>query len=43
MVFEVYAEGGLGAQNKYVEEVLTSLSNFFGGGDVPSTGFGIGL
>jgi len=42
MVFEVYAEG-LGAQNQVCGGGSYQLIDLFGGGDVPSTGFGIGF
>ena len=43
MVFEVYAEGGLGAQKQICGGGSYQLIQLFGGGDVPSTGFGIGF
>jgi histidyl-tRNA synthetase len=42
MVFEVYAEG-LGAQKQVCGGGSYQLIKLFGGGDVPSTGFGIGF
>ncbi len=42
MVFEVYAEG-LGAQKQVCGGGSYQLIQLFGGGDVPSTGFGIGF
>jgi len=42
MVFEIYAEG-LGAQNQVCGGGSYNLIKLFGGGDVPSTGFGIGF
>ena len=42
MVFEVYAEG-LGAQKQVCGGGSYQLIRLFGGGDVPSTGFGIGF
>jgi len=42
MVFEVYAEG-LGAQKQICGGGSYQLIQLFGGGDVPSTGFGIGF
>jgi len=42
MVFEVYAEG-LGAQNQVCGGGSYQLIDLFGGGDVPSTGFGLGF
>ncbi len=42
MVFEIYAEG-LGAQNQVCGGGSYQLIKMFGGGDVPSTGFGIGF
>ncbi|MDK2892743.1 histidine--tRNA ligase [Methanohalophilus sp.] len=42
MVFEIYAEG-LGAQNQVCGGGAYQLIHLFGGGDVPSTGFGIGF
>lgn len=42
MVFEIYAEG-LGAQNQVCGGGSYQLIQLFGGGDVPSTGFGIGF
>ncbi|MDF1534123.1 MAG: histidine--tRNA ligase [Methanosarcinaceae archaeon] len=42
MVFEIYAEG-LGAQNQICGGGSYNLIKLFGGGDVPSTGFGIGF
>jgi len=42
MVFEVYAEG-LGAQKQVCGGGSYKLIQLFGGGDVPSTGFGIGF
>lgn len=42
MVFEVYAEG-LGAQRQVCGGGSYQLIQLFGGGDVPSTGFGIGF
>ncbi len=42
MVFEVYAEG-LGAQKQVCGGGSYQLIQLFGGGDIPSTGFGIGF
>jgi histidyl-tRNA synthetase len=42
MVFEIYAEG-LGAQKQVCGGGSYQLIKLFGGGDVPSTGFGIGF
>src|ERR1035437_6220907 len=42
MVFEVYADG-LGAQKQICGGGSYQLIQLFGGGDVPSTGFGIGF
>lgn len=42
MVFEVYGEG-LGAQKQVCGGGSYKLIQLFGGGDVPSTGFGIGF
>ncbi len=42
MVFEIYAEG-LGAQNQICGGGSYQLIQLFGGGDVPSTGFGLGF
>lgn len=42
MVFEVYGEG-LGAQKQVCGGGSYQLIQLFGGGDVPSTGFGIGF
>ncbi|MBN2489141.1 MAG: histidine--tRNA ligase [Methanosarcinaceae archaeon] len=42
MVFEIYAEG-LGAQNQICGGGSYQLIKLFGGGDVPSTGFGLGF
>lgn len=42
VVFEVYAEG-LGAQKQVCGGGSYQLIRLFGGGDVPSTGFGIGF
>lgn len=42
MVFEVYGEG-LGAQKQVCGGGSYQLIKLFGGGDVPSTGFGIGF
>jgi histidyl-tRNA synthetase len=42
MVFEIYAEG-LGAQKQVCGGGSYQLIQLFGGGDVPSTGFGIGF
>lgn len=42
MVFEVYAEG-LGAQKQVCGGGSYKLIQLFGGGDVPSTGFGLGF
>ncbi|MGP8321338.1 MAG: histidine--tRNA ligase [Methanosarcinaceae archaeon] len=42
MVFEIYAEG-LGAQNQVCGGGSYNLIKLFGGGDVPSTGFGLGF
>ncbi|MEA1985325.1 MAG: histidine--tRNA ligase [Euryarchaeota archaeon] len=42
MVFEIYAEG-LGAQNQVCGGGSYQLIQLFGGGDVPSTGFGLGF
>ncbi|MCM1987116.1 MULTISPECIES: histidine--tRNA ligase [Methanococcoides] len=42
MVFEIYAEG-LGAQNQVCGGGSYQLISLFGGGDVPSTGFGLGF
>ncbi|ADI73134.1 histidyl-tRNA synthetase [Methanohalobium evestigatum Z-7303] len=42
MVFEIYAEG-LGAQNQVCGGGSYQLIKLFGGGEVPSTGFGIGF
>ncbi len=42
MVFEIYAEG-LGAQNQVCGGGSYNLIKLFGGGDVQSTGFGIGF
>jgi len=42
MVFEVYADG-LGAQKQVCGGGSYQLIQLFGGGDVPSTGFGIGF
>ncbi|MDW7731455.1 MAG: histidine--tRNA ligase [Methanolobus sp.] len=42
MVFEIYAEG-LGAQNQVCGGGSYQLIKLFGGGDVPSTGFGLGF
>ena len=42
MVFEIYAEG-LGAQNQVCGGGSYQLIQLFGGGEVPSTGFGIGF
>ncbi len=42
MVFEIYAEG-LGAQNQVCGGGSYNLIKLFGGGDIPSTGFGIGF
>ena len=42
MVFEVYADG-LGAQKQICGGGSYQLIKLFGGGDVPSTGFGIGF
>ncbi|HJH31227.1 MAG TPA: histidine--tRNA ligase [Methanosarcinaceae archaeon] len=42
MVFEIYAEG-LGAQNQVCGGGTYNLIKIFGGGDVPSTGFGLGF
>lgn len=42
MVFEIYAEG-LGAQNQVCGGGSYQLISLFGGGDVPSTGFGVGF
>ncbi|MBN2110368.1 MAG: histidine--tRNA ligase [Methanosarcinaceae archaeon] len=42
MVFEIYAEG-LGAQNQVCGGGSYQLIRLFGGGDVPSTGFGLGF
>jgi histidyl-tRNA synthetase len=41
-VFEIYAEG-LGAQNQVCGGGSYQLIQLFGGGDVPSTGFGLGF
>lgn len=41
-VFEIYAEG-LGAQNQVCGGGSYQLIKLFGGGDVPSTGFGLGF
>ncbi len=41
-VFEIYAEG-LGAQNQVCGGGSYKLIKLFGGGDVPSTGFGLGF
>ncbi len=42
MVFEIFA-GGLGAQNQICGGGTYSLVKLFGGGDVPSCGFGFGF
>jgi histidyl-tRNA synthetase len=42
MVFEIYAEG-LGAQKQVCGGGSYKLIQLFGGGDVPSTGFGLGF
>ncbi len=42
MVFEIYADG-LGAQKQICGGGSYQLIQLFGGGDVPSTGFGIGF
>ncbi len=42
MVFEIYAQG-LGAQNQVCGGGSYQLIKLFGGGDVPSTGFGMGF
>jgi len=42
MVFEIFAEG-LGAQNQILGGGTYSLVKVFGGGDVPSCGFGFGF
>ena len=42
MVFEIYAES-LGAQNQICGGGSYQLIKLFGGGDVPSTGFGLGF
>jgi len=42
MVFEIYAEG-LGAQNQVCGGGSYQLIKLFGGGNVPSTGFGLGF
>lgn len=42
MVFEIYAEG-LGAQKQVCGGGSYQLIKLFGGGDVPSTGFGLGF
>ncbi len=42
MVFEIYAQG-LGAQNQVCGGGSYQLIKLFGGGDVPSTGFGLGF